>query len=68
MLTTPSEPKRPGDLAGLGFNLADAHAAFLEKYRQKTENNLWHSLRDGGDNLTISSLDIAYLQLLNPVL
>lgn len=48
LLTAPSTPKRSGDLAGLGFNLADAHAAFLEKYRQKTENNLWHSLPDDG--------------------
>ncbi|MEH2393184.1 MAG: NB-ARC domain-containing protein [Nostoc sp.] len=48
LLTAPSTPKRPGDLAGLGFNLADAHAVLLEKYRQKTENNLWHSLPDNG--------------------
>ena len=48
LLTAPSTPKRSGDLAGLGFQLADAHAALLEKYRQKTENNLWHSLPDDG--------------------
>ncbi|MEH2091690.1 NB-ARC domain-containing protein [Nostoc sp.] len=46
LLTAPSEPKRPGDLAGLGLNLADVHVAFLKKYRQKTQNGLWHTLLD----------------------
>ncbi|MEH1832686.1 MAG: NB-ARC domain-containing protein [Nostoc sp.] len=48
LLTAPSEPKRPGDLAGLGLNLTDVHAAFLKKYRQKTQNGLWHTLLDDG--------------------
>ncbi|MEH2126923.1 NB-ARC domain-containing protein, partial [Nostoc sp.] len=48
LLTALSEPKRPGDLAGLGLNLADVHAAFLKKYRQKTQNGLWHTLLDDG--------------------
>ncbi|MFN6537944.1 MAG: NB-ARC domain-containing protein, partial [Nostoc sp. EkiNYC01] len=48
LLTDPSTPKRPGDLAGLGFNLTDAHAAFLKKYRQKTQNGLWHTLPNDG--------------------
>ncbi len=48
LLTTPSQPKRRGDLAGLGLNLADVHAAFLKKYRQKTQNGLWHTLLDDG--------------------
>ncbi|MEH2175460.1 NB-ARC domain-containing protein, partial [Nostoc sp.] len=48
LLTAPSMPKRPGDLAGLGLNLADVHAAFLKKYRQKTQNGLWHTLLDDG--------------------
>ncbi|WP_413200517.1 NB-ARC domain-containing protein, partial [Nostoc piscinale] len=48
LLTAPSVPKRPGDLAGLGLNLADVHAAFLNKYRQKTQNGLWHTLLDDG--------------------
>ena len=48
LLTAPSEPKCPGDLAGLGLNLADVHAAFLKKYRQKTQNGLWHTLLDDG--------------------
>ncbi|MEH1838428.1 MAG: NB-ARC domain-containing protein, partial [Nostoc sp.] len=48
LLTAPSQPKRPGDLAGLGLNLADVHAGLLEKYRQKTQNGLWHTLLDDG--------------------
>nr|WP_322713067.1 NB-ARC domain-containing protein [Nostoc sp. ChiSLP03a]MDZ8214187.1 NB-ARC domain-containing protein [Nostoc sp. ChiSLP03a] len=48
LLTAPSQPKRSGDLAGLGLNLADVHAAFLKKYRQKTQNGLWHTLLDNG--------------------
>ncbi|MDZ8056592.1 MAG: NB-ARC domain-containing protein, partial [Aulosira sp. ZfuCHP01] len=46
LLTAAPQPRRIGDLPGLGFNLADAHAAFLEQYRQKTQNNLWHTLPD----------------------
>ncbi|WP_062291611.1 NB-ARC domain-containing protein [Nostoc piscinale] len=37
-----------GGLGGLGLKLADAHAVFLEKYRQKTHNNLWHTLPNDG--------------------
>ncbi|MGJ5631841.1 NB-ARC domain-containing protein, partial [Nostoc sp. CALU 1950] len=48
LLTAALQPKRTGDLPGVGFNLTDAHAAFLEKYRQKTQNNLWHTLPDDG--------------------
>ncbi|MEH2081103.1 MAG: hypothetical protein V7K89_14180, partial [Nostoc sp.] len=48
LLTAPSMPKRPGDLAGLGLNLADVHAAFLKKYWQKTQNGLWHTLPNDG--------------------
>ncbi|RCJ41332.1 hypothetical protein A6770_09475 [Nostoc minutum NIES-26] len=48
LLTAPSVPKRPGDLAGLGLNLADAYAALLEKYQQKTQNGLWHTLPNDG--------------------
>jgi len=48
LLTASSVPKRPGDLAGLGLNLADAHGALLEKYRQKTQNGLWHTLPNDG--------------------
>ncbi|OUL24650.1 hypothetical protein BV372_28800, partial [Nostoc sp. T09] len=48
LLTAAPQPKRTGDLPGLGLDLADAHAAFLEKYRQKTQNNLWHTVPDDG--------------------
>ncbi|MEH2231043.1 MAG: NB-ARC domain-containing protein, partial [Nostoc sp.] len=48
LLTASSTPKHPGDLAGLGLNLANAHTTFLEKYRQKTQNGLWHTLLDDG--------------------
>ncbi|MBX9255518.1 hypothetical protein H1Q63_16520 [Desmonostoc muscorum CCALA 125] len=48
LLTASSVPKRPGDLVGLGLNLADVHAALLEKYRQKTQNGLWHTLPNDG--------------------
>ncbi|BAY20505.1 NB-ARC domain-containing protein [Calothrix sp. NIES-2100] len=44
LLTAPATPKRRGDLPGLGISLVNAHAALLEKYRQKTQNNLWHTL------------------------
>ncbi|BBD59077.1 regulatory protein [Nostoc sp. HK-01] len=47
-LNIPPFPTREGGLGGLGFNLADAHAAFLEKYRQKTQDNLWHTLPNDG--------------------
>ncbi|MHC5751291.1 MAG: NB-ARC domain-containing protein, partial [Nostoc sp.] len=48
LLTAPATPKRRGDLLGLGIPLADAHAALLKKYRQKTQNNLWYTLPDDG--------------------
>ncbi|BAY10151.1 NB-ARC domain-containing protein [Calothrix sp. NIES-2098] len=48
LLTATPQPKRIGDLPGLGLNLADAHAALWEKYRQKTQNNLWHTLPNDG--------------------
>ncbi len=46
LLTASTTPKRQGDLPGLGIALADAHVTLLEKYRQKTQNNLWHTLPD----------------------
>ncbi|MFS0519061.1 NB-ARC domain-containing protein, partial [Nostoc sp. UIC 10607] len=48
LLTSPATPKRRGDLAGLGITLALAHATFLEKYRQKTQDGLWHTLPSDG--------------------
>ncbi|MEH1906954.1 NB-ARC domain-containing protein, partial [Nostoc sp.] len=48
LLTAPLQPKHRGDLPGLSISLADAHATFLEKYRQKTPNNLWYTLPNDG--------------------
>ena len=48
LLTAPLKPKRRGDLPGLGITLENAHATLLEKYRQKIQNNLWHTLPDDG--------------------
>ncbi|MEA5624724.1 NB-ARC domain-containing protein, partial [Nostoc sp. UHCC 0251] len=47
LLTAPSQPRR-GDLPGLGISLVNAHVALLEKYRQKTQKNLWHTLPNDG--------------------
>jgi hypothetical protein len=33
---------------GMGFNLLNAHSQLLEKYRLKTEKNLWHTLLNDG--------------------
>ena len=48
LLTAPPNPKRKGNLSGLGITLPQAHATFLEKYRNLTKNNLWHTLPDDG--------------------
>ncbi|MEH2008578.1 NB-ARC domain-containing protein, partial [Nostoc sp.] len=47
LLTAPPQPRR-GDLPGLGISLVNAHVALLEKYRQKTQKNLWHTLPNDG--------------------
>ena len=48
LLTAPVKPKRRGNLPGLGITLPDAHATFLEKYRNLTDNNLWHTFPNDG--------------------
>ncbi|MBR8832807.1 MAG: hypothetical protein DSM106950_01870 [Stigonema ocellatum SAG 48.90 = DSM 106950] len=48
LLTASPTPKRRGDLPGLGITLAHAHATVLEKYRQKTQDGLWHTLPNDG--------------------
>ncbi|MEM7714417.1 MAG: NB-ARC domain-containing protein [Cyanobacteria bacterium P01_A01_bin.68] len=48
LLTAPTKPKRKGNLSGLGITLPEAHASFLEKYRNLTDNNLWHTLPSDG--------------------
>ncbi|MDF5739184.1 MULTISPECIES: NB-ARC domain-containing protein [unclassified Nostoc] len=47
LLTAPPQPRR-GNLPGLGISLANAHVALLEKYQQKTQNGLWHTLPNDG--------------------
>ncbi|MDF5731793.1 MAG: NB-ARC domain-containing protein [Rhizonema sp. PD38] len=48
LLTAPPKPKRKGNLPGLGITLPAAHATFLEKYRNLTDKNLWHTLPNDG--------------------
>ena len=48
LLTAPTNPKRRGNLAGLGITLPVAHATFLEKYRNLTHKKLWHTLPSDG--------------------
>ena len=48
LLTAPPNPKRKGNLPGLGITLPNAHATFLEKYRNLTDKNLWHTLPSDG--------------------
>ncbi|MEM7714522.1 MAG: CHAT domain-containing protein, partial [Cyanobacteria bacterium P01_A01_bin.68] len=48
LLTAPPNPKRKGNLPGLGIALPDAHATFLEKHRNLTDKNLWHTLPSDG--------------------
>ncbi|NMF61771.1 NB-ARC domain-containing protein [Brasilonema octagenarum] len=33
---------------GMGLNLLDVHSQLLERYRQKTQKNLWHTLPNDG--------------------
>jgi hypothetical protein len=48
LLTAPETPAREGDIPGLGLTLRDAVRQFLERYRAKTMNGLWHTLPDDG--------------------
>ena len=48
LLTAPETPAREGDIPGLGLTLRDAVRQFLERYRAKTSNGLWHTLPDDG--------------------
>jgi hypothetical protein len=41
--------KQPADgMPGLSLPLNEAHAMFLERYKQTTRNNMWHTLTDDG--------------------
>ncbi|MDJ0773467.1 MAG: effector-associated domain EAD1-containing protein [Mastigocoleus sp. MO_167.B18] len=48
LLTAPQNPEDEGDLPGLGMTLPAAHGTFLEKYRNLTNKNLWHTLSPDG--------------------
>ncbi|MEH2250564.1 NB-ARC domain-containing protein, partial [Nostoc sp.] len=48
LLTAQPNPKRSGDLPGLGITLPAAHATFLKKYQNLTDKNLWHTLPNDG--------------------
>ena len=48
LLTASPQPKRQGDLLGLGINWKDAHVQLLDKYQQQTADNYWHTLPDDG--------------------
>ena len=49
LIQSPVEPKETGALRGFGLeSLSEAHRQFLDLYRNKTENGLWHTLPDDG--------------------
>ena len=48
LLMSPPQPIREGDLPGLGFTKAEAHHELLNRYRAKTANGQWYTLRDDG--------------------
>ncbi|WP_446382250.1 NB-ARC domain-containing protein [Coleofasciculus sp. E2-BRE-01] len=48
LLTDSVNPVYSEDLPGLGLRLKEAHAAFLERYRAKTENGQWYTLSNDG--------------------
>jgi hypothetical protein len=41
-------PEEPGLLPGLGLTLAEAHRAFLDRYRRKLQDGLWHTVPSDG--------------------
>ena len=44
LLTAPEAPTRAGDIPGFGLTLRGAMEEFLERYRAKRSNDLWHTL------------------------
>ncbi|NEO72430.1 NB-ARC domain-containing protein, partial [Moorena sp. SIO3H5] len=48
LLTAQAATGAEGSLPGLGLTWPQAHGQLLERYRQKTENGLWHTLPDDG--------------------
>ncbi len=48
ILSSESTPQSQAEIPGLGLQIAEAHSIFLDRYRAKTEQNLWHTLPDDG--------------------
>ncbi|WP_424097461.1 NB-ARC domain-containing protein [Moorena producens] len=48
LLTAQGATGGEGSLVDLGLTWPQAHGQLLERYRQKTENGLWHTLPDDG--------------------
>ncbi|MFP4414435.1 NB-ARC domain-containing protein [Coleofasciculus sp.] len=48
LLTDSVNPVYAEELPGLGLRLKEAHAAFLKRYRAKTENGQWYTLSNDG--------------------
>lgn len=55
LLISPLEPEQPHDIPGLGLTIPEAHSSLLKRYRNRTQQGLWHTLPDDGyihDHLT----------------
>lgn len=48
LITNQAETETESFLPSLGLGLQEAHAAVLNSYRKKTQNYLWHTLKDDG--------------------
>jgi hypothetical protein len=48
LLTSGSTPQSQTELPGLGLQIAAANSIFLDCYRAKTQQNLWHTVPDDG--------------------
>jgi len=48
LLTAEAATGADGSLPGLGLTWPQAHGQLLERYRQKTQNGLWHTLPNDG--------------------
>ncbi|MGF1458717.1 MAG: NB-ARC domain-containing protein, partial [Leptolyngbyaceae cyanobacterium] len=48
LLTSPQHPEQASDLPGLGLTRAEAHQQIIERYREKTLDEQWHTLSDDG--------------------
>jgi NB-ARC domain-containing protein/apoptotic protease-activating factor 1-like protein len=48
VLTAPEIAAQAGNISGLGLTWENAHRRFLERYREKSINGVWHTLPDDG--------------------